>query len=215
MSRHEELYVSTDIETDGPTPGLNSMLSLGSAVYDARKRLIGTFSANLQTLPEAAPHPVTQKWWTGQPEAWRLCREDTESPPVVMERYRDWVERLPGRPVFVGYPVTFDFSFVNYYLMRFSGANPFGFAALDIKTYAMAVLGGEFRGTVKREMPAHWFDDLPHTHVALDDAIEQGALFCNLLHERRERGGGIASESAAPAHPDPAAARAPRAGGNR
>jgi hypothetical protein len=24
---------------------------------------------------------------------------------------------------------------------------------------------------------------LPHTHVALDDAIEQGALFCNMLAE--------------------------------
>ncbi len=27
--------------------------------------------------------------------------------------------------------------------------------------------------------------DLPHTHVALDDAIEQGALFCNMLAELR------------------------------
>jgi len=24
---------------------------------------------------------------------------------------------------------------------------------------------------------------LPHTHVALDDALEQGALFCNMLGE--------------------------------
>ena len=30
-------------------------------------------------------------------------------------------------------------------------------------------------------MPPHWFDPLPHTHQALDDAIEQGALFCNML----------------------------------
>jgi hypothetical protein len=26
-----------------------------------------------------------------------------------------------------------------------------------------------------------WFDPVPHTHVALDDAIEQGRLFCNML----------------------------------
>jgi hypothetical protein len=32
-------------------------------------------------------------------------------------------------------------------------------------------------------MPEHWFDDLPHTHKALEDAIEQGALFCNMLAE--------------------------------
>jgi len=30
-------------------------------------------------------------------------------------------------------------------------------------------------------MPAEWFDPVPHTHVALDDAIEQGRLFCNML----------------------------------
>jgi len=40
-----------------------------------------------------------------------------------------------------------------------------------------------FRDTVKNNMPKHWFDEFPHTHVALDDAIEQGALFCNMLAE--------------------------------
>jgi hypothetical protein len=43
----------------------------------------------------------------------------------------------------------------------------------------------DFRDTVKRNMPRSWFDDLPHTHKALDDAIEQGALFCNMLRESR------------------------------
>jgi hypothetical protein len=87
----------------------------------------------------------------------------------------------PGRPVFVGYPAAFDFMFVYWYLIRFAGSSPFSHAALDIKTYAMALLGTEYRATVKRAMPSNWFDDAPHTHVALDDAIEQGALFCAML----------------------------------
>ena len=37
----------------------------------------------------------------------------------------------------------------------------------------------------KRTMPKHWFDDLPHTHVAIDDAIEQGAMFINMMRETR------------------------------
>jgi hypothetical protein len=37
-------------------------------------------------------------------------------------------------------------------------------------------------------MPADWFDKMPHTHVALDDAKEQGALFCNMLMARRRKG---------------------------
>jgi len=28
---------------------------------------------------------------------------------------------------------------------------------------------------------------LPHTHTALDDALEQGELFCNMLAEDRAR----------------------------
>jgi hypothetical protein len=44
----------------------------------------------------------------------------------------------------------------------------------------MAVLKTEYRESTKRNMPRQWFDKLPHNHVALDDAIEQGAL-CNML----------------------------------
>jgi hypothetical protein len=34
-------------------------------------------------------------------------------------------------------------------------------------------------------MPKHWFDLLPHSHVVLDDAIAQGALFYNMLEDNR------------------------------
>lgn len=186
MRTHTELYVSTDIETDGPAPGLNSMLSIGSAVFDRHKCLLATFSANLQMLPGAMGHPETMRWWQGHPQAWDACRRNAEPPVAVMARYHDWVLGLPGRPVFVGYPASFDFMFVAWYLLRFTGRNPFGFAALDIKSYAMALLGKPFHRIVKRRMPTDWFDDLPHTHIALDDAIEQGALFCNLLRYRDE-----------------------------
>ena len=49
----------------------------------------------------------------------------------------------------------------------------------------MAVLKTDYRESIKENMPKHWFDKLPHSHVALDDAIEQGALFCNMLKESR------------------------------
>ena len=50
----------------------------------------------------------------------------------------------------------------------------------------MAMLKCDYRDAVKRNMPKRWFDDLPHTHRALDDALEQGALFCNMLAENLE-----------------------------
>ena len=180
-----EIYVSTDVETDGPIPGPHSMLSIGSAAYTAGKELVSTFSANLDTLPGAQAHPKTAQWWATQPDAWAACRTDLETPEAAMLRYVAWIRTLKGKPVFVAYPAGFDFLFVYWYLMRFTGDSPFSHSALDMKSFAMAMLKKDYRDSTKRNMPKRWFDDLPHSHVALDDAIEQGALFCNMLKENR------------------------------
>lgn len=182
-----EIYVSTDIETDGPIPGPNSMLSFGSAAFTAEGKLVSTFEANLETLPGAAGNPKTMEWWATQPEAWTACRENPRDPQEAMQSYLEWIKSLRGRPVFVAYPAGFDFLFVYWYLIRFAGESPFSFSALDIKSYAMALLGTEFRETSKRNMPKRWFTDRPHTHKALDDALGQGELFCNMLAERRRQ----------------------------
>jgi DNA polymerase III alpha subunit (gram-positive type) len=180
-----EIYISTDVETDGPIPGPHSMLSFGSAAYTADKQLVSTFSANLETLQGASAHPKTAEWWATQPEAWAACRTNLEMPEAAMTRYTNWIKGLNGKPVFVAYPAGFDFLFVYWYLIRFVGQSPFSHSALDMKSFAMALMKTEYRESTKRNMPKHWFDDLPHTHVALDDAIEQGALFCNMLKENR------------------------------
>jgi len=182
-----EIYVSTDVETDGPIPGPHSMLSIGSAAYTADKVLVGTFSANLETLPGAQAHPKTAQWWATQPEAWAACRKDLEHPEHAMQRYVSWIRSLGGTPVFVAYPAGFDFTFVYWYLIRYTGESPFGHCALDIKSFAMALLKRDYRKSTKGNMPRRWFDRLPHSHVALDDAIEQGALFCNMLKESRSQ----------------------------
>jgi hypothetical protein len=182
-----EIYVSTDVEADGPIPGPHSMLSFASAAYTAEKELVATFEVNLETLVGAEAHPDTAKWWAGQPEAWAACRANTEAPERAMPRYVKWLEELDGSPVFVGYPAAYDFLFVYWYLMKFAGRSPFSHSALDIKTLAMFLLGTGYRDSTKRRMPKRWFDDLPHTHKALDDALEQGALFCNMLAEARTR----------------------------
>lgn len=172
-----EIFVSTDVETDGPIPGRNSLLSFGSAAFRPDGTMIGTFTANLATLPEAVADPDTMGWWARNPEAWQACRSDPRDPGAAMSDYRVWLEALPGKPVFVGYPAAFDFMFVYWYLVRFTGGSPFSHSALDLKSFAMAVLGGDFRGTTKRTMPRDWFGPARHTHVALDDAIEQGHLW--------------------------------------
>lgn len=182
-----EIYISTDVEVDGPIPGPHSMLSFASAAYSADKTLLGTFAVNLEPLPGANGHPDTLDWWARHPEAWQAAHVDPRPPAMAMSDYVAWLEALPGQPVFVGYPAAFDFMFVYWYLMRFVGRSPFSFSALDLKTMAMVLLRRDYRRSTKRAMPRQWFDDLPHRHVALDDALEQGALFCNMLAQSRQR----------------------------
>ncbi len=187
MKPATEIYVSTDVEADGPIPGPHSMLSFGSAAYLPDKTLVSTFEANLETLPGARGHPDTMRWWQRQPQAWAACRRNLQPPEKAMRDYLAWLKPLPGKPVFVAYPAAYDFLFVYWYLIRFTGESPFSHSALDIKTYAMALLKRGYRESVKDNMPKHWFDKLPHTHRALDDAIGQGALFCNMLAENLAR----------------------------
>ena len=182
-----EIYVSTDVEADGPIPGPNSMLSFGSAAFRADKKLIGTFTANLETLPGATGAPDTMAWWQTQPAAWAACRQNPQPPQTALHNYLAWLKELPGDPVFVGYPAAYDFLFAYWYLMKFTGESPFSHSALDIKTYAMAMRRRDYRDSTKRNMPKRWFDKLPHTHRALEDAIAQGALFCNMLAENLGR----------------------------
>jgi hypothetical protein len=177
-----EIYVSTDIESDGPIPGPNSMLSFGSAAFTAEGKLLSTFTANLDTLPGAKPDPNTAEWWLTQPVAWEACRRNLQDPAEAMKNYVAWVKQLPGKPVFVAFPAGYDFMFMYWYMIYFAGESPFSFSAIDGKTYAMALLKKDYRKSTKRAYPRSWFPaSNKHTHVALDDAIEQGEIFCNML----------------------------------
>lgn len=188
-----EIYVSVDIEADGPIPGENSMLNLGMAAFDlaADKPLqpIDTFEVNLDPIPGAQPDPDTMDWWASQREAWAYITSNTKTPEVGMAEAHAWLARLPGKPVMVVYP-TYDFMFLRWYLVRFCGeekARVFGFQALDIKTLAMAVMKQPtFKGVSKRSMKAwnrYLFKGMPeHDHTGLADAIGQGMLFVHLMH---------------------------------
>ena len=183
-----ELYASTDVEANGRVPGLSSMLSFASAVFDINKNLIGTFSRNLELLPNSKPQADTEKFWNETPEnqaAYAATRVDMVDPATAMADYAKFLKELPGSPIFVGYPAAFDFKWIDYYSHAFTGENPFGFSrCIDVKSYAYAMLKKDkFNHTTKRNMPKRWFDDLPHTHIALDDAIEQGAMWINILRE--------------------------------
>jgi hypothetical protein len=163
------------------------MLSLGSAAFDGNSEIpISTFQVNLELLPNSQIDPDTAEFWFKNKAAYNATRVNPEDPTNAMVRYVTWLKALPHRPVFVGYPAAFDSLFVFWYLWAYAKENPFGWSSLDIKTYAMAHLKiPKFTQSVKRNYPKRYFGSAPHTHVALDDAIEQGILFTRIHREVR------------------------------
>lgn len=182
-----EIYFSIDIETDGPIPGRNSMLSLGAVALDAKGNELSTFTVNFAPVKGSSPDDDTMKWWSKQPAAViEAARVNPQDPADAILRFGHWVRLTTtmqghAKPVFVGHPVGFDFMFVHWYFIRFTGDSPFWFSTIDIESFAMAVLGCDYSTINKRMLAPFENKDLPHTHIALDDAREQGHLFINLL----------------------------------
>lgn len=157
------------------------MLSFGTVAYSEDGKELGTFERNLELLPGARQHPDTMAWWADpkRAAAWKACRQNLVTPERAMKEFVAWVKTFTGAsPVCVAAPVGFDFMFLYWYMVQFGCESPFSFSALDFKSYASAVLKVPYRQATKRNLPKSWFPKgVPHTHVALDDAREQGLIF--------------------------------------
>lgn len=193
QARTPEIYVSVDVEADGPTPGPYSMLSFGLAAFSLDKVLLATFTRNLEPLPGATQHPRVMEWWRSTPEhraAYARTREDVQPVRESMLACEQWCKslRAHGKPCAVGAPAAYDYgAWLYWYLVYAVGDVPeLGFAALDLKSLAFGLLPGtRYRSLGKKTYPPDWLDaDTPHTHVALDDAIEQGAMLVNAIRQR-------------------------------
>lgn len=67
-----------------------------------------------------------------------------------MNELEKWIKQNLNEsetPVFVGFNVGFDWSFINYYFHKYLGRNPFGFTSLDIKSLYMGAFGGNWSDT--------------------------------------------------------------------
>ncbi len=162
------------------------MLSFGIAAFTLEKALVGTFTRNLDTLADAQVDERTRLWWAlpENAEAYRKSREDCVAPARAMIDCKTWIDSMRrfGKPIVCGAPSGFDFTFIYYYFQRELGESPIGFASLDLRSYAAAALKRQYKQVGKRQYPPEWIDaNLPHTHVALDDAVEQGCILINMI----------------------------------
>jgi hypothetical protein len=190
-----DLYISADIEADGPIPGDFSMLAFGlccAATFDGSRFEVfdpeaATFYAELR--------PISDKYEDSALEVSGLDRDSlmTSGRPAedAMTEAARWVHlQADGRrPIMVGFPAPYDWLFLYWYFVRFSASgSPFDFSAcLDMKTMYQAKARVVMDDAGLTDLPPFLGSSRSHTHNALDDAIEQAEIFAKLFEWTPEK----------------------------
>lgn len=168
-----EVYVSVDIETSGQVPGEYSLLSLGACLVNDIDK---TFYCELKpTGLKNRPSSVK----VSKLSLAALERDGLE-PTKAMAEFAEWLDSVKSADdqlVFVGLNAPFDWSFVNYYFIKYLGSNPFGFTALDMKAYYMGAKKCSWKDTAGHKIAAVLSPQRKGNHNALVDAQYQAELF--------------------------------------
>src|SRR5580698_2882791 len=119
-------YVMVDIESDGPAPGLFSMVSFGAVVV--APTLDATFYGQTRPITDAfVPDALAVSGHS------RTEHEAFDDPADVMREFAAWIAEHGGkRPIFISDNNGFDWSFINYYFHRFTAGNPFGYSSQNL-----------------------------------------------------------------------------------
>jgi len=173
-------FISVDVETSGPIPGEFSLLALGACVVNEEDKQI-----YLEFQPTSSNFDPKAMQTIGRPLDYFI--KEGQSASKAIRSLDEWLKRVSDdtKPVFVGFNAPFDWSFVNYYFLRFLGSNPFGFAALDIKSFYAGLTGCTWDETRSSRILPEYKPPLKHSHNALEDALEQSVMFSSMLKAAR------------------------------
>jgi DNA polymerase III alpha subunit (gram-positive type) len=153
-------YFVVDVESDGPCPGLYSMISFGAVLVQEDLKNTATFYGELK--------PISNDWIPRALEVSGFTREQTESfsdPSEVMNNFHQWVwDNSKGRPIFISDNNGFDWQFINYYLWKYVNENIFGFSSRRLADLYCGMQKDSF---------AKWkhLRNTKHTHNPVDDAM--------------------------------------------
>lgn len=177
MKDTNEVYICVDVETAGPIPGDFSLLAIGACTIDDPP---ATFYIELKPINELVTPEAAR---IHQLSIQRLLAEGAE-PKQALVQFETWLKGQTASDrqlVFVAFNAPFDWMFVNYYFIHYLGNNPFGHAALDIKALYMGLSAVPWLQTSWRTLDPQFVEKKNLTHHALQDALDQAALFKKLL----------------------------------
>jgi len=183
-----DVYFSVDVETDGPIPGDYSMLSF--AMVPAGRMDRGQYAppATYDDRFYAELRPISDRFEQAALDVNGFDRErlaaTATDPAEAMRQAADWLRArcAGGEPVMVAYPLGFDWSWIHWYFVRFTGTSPFKHSrAFDLKTAVAVSERIPISDAGRSRLPTSLRSDHAHTHHATDDAIAQAQIFAKLM----------------------------------
>ena len=161
--------VMVDVESDGPCPGMHSMVCFGAVIVEPG--LQRTFYAELKHISEIYI-----------PEALAISGFSRENvmkfpdPRDAMQNFEIWLQKnIPNkRPIFWSDNNGYDFAFMNYYFWQQLNRNPFGWSSANLGSFYKC-LNRDLYSTFKH------LRDTKHTHNPVDDAKGNAEALLKML----------------------------------
>lgn len=154
-----------DVESDGPVPGLYSMVCFGAVAV-----------GNFPTEPfHGKCKPISDKWL---PEALAISGITREQhlkfpePVDTMHAFYEWLQQFKN-PVFIADNLAYDWQWINYYFHTFYGKNPFGWSGRSLKDLFCGYMNDPYYKWKQ-------YRKTKHTHNPVDDAMGNAEALMHL-----------------------------------
>lgn len=187
--RLQKVYMTINVESDGPDPALNNLLELSCVLHFENGTTIDELNIKFSPLPNRKPDLFTmQNFWNVNTEAWAWVTTDTVDVDTGMNRFVEFYESYSNRYSirFVGDPASRDFVWLQEYYTNFAM-----FSTIKLFPYCrclttmrksyqkMLNLTDDESWTLKNKMQ---LGDGPttHNHIGIQRARKQAREFCLL-----------------------------------
>lgn len=163
-------YIIVDVESDGDLLGVNSMVCFGAVILD--KTLEKTFYG--QTKPISNQYKEEALSISG------FSREEHKKfmePALTFQDFRLWLDENAGqKPILLSDNNGYDASWINYYMLRFTGSNPFGWSSRRIGDMFAGFMNDPFYKWKQHRVTSH-------THNPVDDAKGNAEALLYLINQ--------------------------------
>lgn len=190
------VYFSLDMERSGDWPDKHFVTEIGLVAFSETGQELSC--KQLYLAQEKGKDPETREWYAKQPgyETWK---QEARSAEVCMYEIKVWMKHVKRKAkaqkhAFICAPTSADGKWFSILWFRYighpQGGPKFGpgHTYIDIRSFGAGKLGVDVFEAKKNKALAPYRpseEECPHTHLAVDDAREQGVLFFNILNDKK------------------------------